>query len=113
MLSQEIIRLEALCNDHLQRPDISSILRALQESEKNKLQLTSDLYALKNSGLLHRDDGAIGEDHIGCGCLGEAPLPQEAKQAAAEAYRQLEVCIHTINDFIQELQHLKVECVDS
>lgn len=63
--SRAVIGLEAQLNGPLARPDLGRQLRAVQESERDKLQLTMAWQALKGPFLLERFSWQRGQDSDG------------------------------------------------
>jgi len=108
-LSKKMQKLEKVCNEELGRPDVAYILRQIQNKEREKLRLTTDIQALKRSGLMEQEDQIGQEDVSECSCHAVLPSGHDVRSAAAEGYQELEQCIIDINSLIEELYFLKMD----
>ena len=108
-LSKKMQGLEKHCNEELGRPDVACILRQIQNKEREKLRLTTEIQALKRSGLMEQEDQIGQEEVAGCSCHAMLPSGHEVRSAAAEGYQELEQCIVDINSLIEELYYLKMD----
>ena len=108
-LSKKMQGLERRCNEELGRPDVACILRQIQNKEREKLRLTTEIQALKRSGLMEQEDQIGQEEVAGCSCHAMLPSGHEVRSAAAEGYQELEQCIVDINSLIEELYYLKMD----
>ena len=89
--------------------DISRIIDRIQGYESEKLRLTVEIEALKQSHIADQEDSPIGDDeqhgHTTCHC--QQPLPREVRSALEEGYQKLETCIQNILECMEELQYIK------
>jgi hypothetical protein len=111
-LSQRVLALEAALRGRLAQGGAADALRAVQAGEREKLQATLALHALK-SAVAHRrfswqHEGH--EGHEGCAC-GGAPAGEASEGdlagATRDAVRQLQACVTAINDAIDEVRQLR------
>ncbi len=85
------------------------LLRKMQEDEATKLRLTVAIHALKTSHV-HEDDEedvgvAVGGEHS-CGCGTRAgPTKRDVVEALKEAWREMEACVTSILDCMEELRY--------
>lgn len=92
--------------------DIIQIIDRIQHSESEKLRLTVEIHALRQSDLIENEDSPIGDEdtserHNGCCHQVEMPLPREVRAALQEGYKKMETCIQNILDCMEELQYIK------
>lgn len=85
------------------------LLRKMQEDEATKLRLTVAIHALKTSHV-HEDDEedvGVGGEHS-CGCMTRAragPTKRDVVEALKEAWREMEACVTSILDCMEELRY--------
>jgi len=85
---------------------IAGILKGIQQEEAEKLRLTVEIHGLKRSGMLDEEESIGEENH--CQHHGEVS-PHEVKAALAEAYKRLEQCIQTIQEYLEELRYINMD----
>jgi DNA repair REX1-B len=113
------------------RPDIADVIRAIQNAERKKLEVTLAMHSMKAA--VHHErfswqhgDGGIGGEHTcnhhhhghshdengACAehaVLREEPTEGDINGALKESYNEMEACIVAINDGIAELQEFKLD----
>jgi hypothetical protein len=114
-LSQRVLALEARLRGPLAAAPAADALRAVQGLERQKLQITLSLHALRSS-LAHQRFSWQHEGHAGTGCSCAAaadeagePTQAEVEGACRESYQQLEACVRHINDALDEVRELRQE----
>lgn len=122
-LSQQALAVEALLRDVLHRMDVADVVRRIQDAEKEKLEMTLALHALRSASAVqqkqHDDHHHHHSHHHNCGGGVEgdddddvSSKENEIKNAIQETYVSLEECVGTINDAISELHQLKQDTSD-
>lgn len=104
----------------------SELLRRLQNSEREKLELTLTLQALRTALATHDSRSSEIEDHaaIGGNCGNADSIhchseeistihADDLKSAIAENYKVMERCVIQINDILEELREIKGDLLDA
>lgn len=121
-LSLRALHLEAELRDVLHRPDAADIVQTVQRYERDKLQATLSLQAVRgavaNQRFSWQHEG--GEGHTcgacsgisGCGHGSTEPTEADIKGATQESYQLLEESVSAINEAITEMQQLRTELLE-
>lgn len=88
---------------------VAEIIDRIQGYESEKLRLTVEIHALKQSHLVDQEDSPIGdeEDQHTSSCHGHQPMPRDVRAALQEGYQKMEACVQNILECMDELQYIK------
>jgi len=106
-LSETAIALrEELARDPV-AADVVGIIDRIQGYESEKLRLTVEIQALKQSHIADQEDSPIGDDAHTSSCHCHQPSPRDVRAALQEGYQKMEACVQNILECMEELQYLK------
>lgn len=122
--SQKVLTIEkALSAPHVSRHDLSAMLRRVQEGERDKLQATVSLHALKAAIAIRADKKAQGHQHHTCqhghhhthgpGEMcdhdhdkeEEETTEEECDAAVRDTLKRLDGCVSRINEALEEVRY--------
>lgn len=106
-LSERAIALREELAQDPSTADVVDIIDRIQGFESEKLRLTVEIQALRQSHIADQEDPPIGDDADTSSCHCHQPLPRDVRAALQEGYQKMEACVQNILECMEELHYIK------